>query len=239
MSRSEPPPGRFSGSSPEVGKARLAVGEPRHTYRSTREPLYTPGRRLGPFSTRIWLEVRLDAQWVAAYRLVAQNGRPVVAEVRLLPYEEDAEAGEWSGRGSNVPAGGLRTEQLRELRTEQTLESARDVVDWWDDQGGREFVSRIQRRWGVDPDKARGAVRRPQAIPDEELARIAAAYVEECRRTRSPRKALAEREQLTPSTISNYLDAARERGILTPTVQGRAGGNLTDYGRRLAALADD
>src|SRR5918995_5519622 len=71
MSRSEPPPRRFSGSSPEVGKARLAVGEPRHTYRSTREPLYTPGGPLGPFSTTIWLEVRLDEQWVAAYRLGA------------------------------------------------------------------------------------------------------------------------------------------------------------------------
>jgi hypothetical protein len=49
--------------------------------------------------------------WVAAYRLLVEEGRLIVAELRVFPAEQDRDAGSWSGEllGDNAkaPRGGL------------------------------------------------------------------------------------------------------------------------------------
>lgn len=45
-----------------------------------------------------WLEVTIADGWLAAYRLVPQDGQPVIAEVRVFPAEAGRRtAGTWSG----------------------------------------------------------------------------------------------------------------------------------------------
>jgi hypothetical protein len=62
-----------------------------------------------------WVEYR-QGRWAVAYRLVGQKGRPVVAEVRVLPAEGDAVVvGEWSGRARSVPVGGLTARGVHAL----------------------------------------------------------------------------------------------------------------------------
>ena len=75
---------------------------------------------------QIWLEAELDDQWRAAYRLVVQNGRLVLGEVRVLPLEgnifdrgDPYDYGGWSakfkGVFASVPEGGLRIRLLRNV----------------------------------------------------------------------------------------------------------------------------
>lgn len=71
--------------------------------------------------------------------------------------------------------------------------------------------------------------------PDEELARFAAAYVEELAKgTRAPLKELAERFNYTYNGASSRRRRCVERGLLTTSGrQGRAGGALTDKAKAL------
>src|SRR5215813_1022859 len=69
----------------------------------------------------IWMEAPLpsDERWLVAYRIVMQEDRPQVAEVRVFPNEPVRDtAGVWSAEllGSHVrsvPHGGLSTRMLR------------------------------------------------------------------------------------------------------------------------------
>lgn len=217
-----------SRSSEQVGTPRLKIGKPRLTFHQGREGNYA------------WLEHRLDESWVAVYRLVPQDGRPVIAEVRIVPYVEKLPPGASPGTFiGEVPRGGVQSVQLSALRTEAVLRAQLEVIDWWDSCGRREFVERIQRRFGFDPVRVRSAAaRRPHAADDEELARIASAYVHECEAgARAPRKSAAASLCIseTESQLAKRLHAARERGILGGARPGRAGGELTPYGKSLLA----
>jgi hypothetical protein len=81
----------------------------------------------------LWVEVRLDADWVAACLIEPEDGQPVIAEVRVLPYEDDMEhkvlfgPGEWSG--GSVPPGGVPLEKVRSLRTERILRVVQDELE--------------------------------------------------------------------------------------------------------------
>ncbi len=105
---------------------RLDVGTPNVIYRCVRRGSDRP-------EAEVWVEVRLDADWVAALLIEPEDGQPVVAEVRVLPYEDDMELnallgpGELSGR--RVPPGGVPLEKLRTLRTEQILRNVGDEVE--------------------------------------------------------------------------------------------------------------
>ena len=73
-------------------------------------------------------------------------------------------------------------------------------------------------------------------MPDTELARIAAIYVECCRdpdTERAPVKATAERPEMPRSRIRDLLHAARGRDLLTAGGRGIAGGSLTEKAVRL------
>lgn len=83
----------------------------------------------------VWVELRLDADWVATYLIEPEDGRPVIAELRVLPYEEDMERkalvgpGQWSSR--SVPLGGVPLEKLRSVATQDILEVAQDRLAQW------------------------------------------------------------------------------------------------------------
>jgi hypothetical protein len=98
---------------------------PVHSYREN----WNPDRKLH----HVWVEEDLGEDWVAAYRITAQDGRPVVAEVRVFPRPPHWEPrpvpdpdevwwppGVWEaeikGTGAAVPPGGIPTTILREIR---------------------------------------------------------------------------------------------------------------------------
>ena len=115
--------GRTVNRETDTPGGRLEVGKPNVGYRH----LDRPG-----IPDEVWIEVRLDADCVAAFLIEPADGRPVIAEVRVLPYEDDPERkallgpGEWSR--SDIPPGGAPLEKLRTLRAERILRFARDAI---------------------------------------------------------------------------------------------------------------
>src|SRR5688572_7448137 len=65
--------------------------------------------------TACWLEAPIDRQWTVAYRLLVQDGIPVIGELRIFPTEklENRLPGEWSASLLGVEAkahpGGITT----------------------------------------------------------------------------------------------------------------------------------
>ncbi len=205
------PADSFSGSRLEVGEARLTWQEVAH------------GRDV----LELWLEIRDDDDRVVAYRLVPEDGRPVVSEVRVGQYDEQARL-----PGELAAAAPLRGTDTRSLvQTETPLRTVRDIAE--QQMAHSDWRRDVVRRFGFNP--ARMQPRRPQAISDDELALVAGEYVVELRRnSRSPTKCLAEQLSLSHRTVSRRVNAARDRDILTGgRGRGRSGGELTDYGREL------
>jgi hypothetical protein len=69
--------------------------------------------------------------------------------------------------------------------------------------------------------------------PDVFYARLAAEYVELLSTSSTPTKDLARRHNYSPTSMRDYLNQARVRGLLTPSQRGRAGGELTEKAMRL------
>lgn len=105
---------------------RLQIGTPNISYRHVE-------RQSGIPDEALWIELRLNADWVAAYLIEPQDGQMVIAEVRVVPYEDDAERrallgpGEWSRR--QVPSGGVPFEKLRRLRPDNIMRAAIHSVE--------------------------------------------------------------------------------------------------------------
>jgi hypothetical protein len=179
-----------------------------------------------------WLEVPIDDdRWTVAYRLVAREGVPVVAEVRVFPYDPDPDRvtmGRWSEREDLVPVGGLSTRRLRDVKIEEHLHKK------WAEFLATPAAQLAARDHGLEPSEApsvRGRRGRPP-IDDLLLARVAQKYVLKVRDGgRHPvRDIYAEGGEMTYSydTIRGYVVMGRKRGLLTESVRpGRAGGSLT------------
>ena len=199
----------------------------------------------------LWLEALLDdVRWTVAYRIVIQEGRAVVAEVRVFPTEDvngrepGHWSGEWRGRKATVPTGGLTTRSLRSIRLGHDVHSL------------SKFVAQIKKkpklRWLLDPERGwfgavgvtvQLAVERPRAaisgrgrpaIPHPDLAELAAAYADIVMSgSRKPIRDLAARRSETVSRIRSRIHMARRLGFLDPGTQGNAGGQLMAAARRL------
>lgn len=203
----------------------------------------------------LWWTEPIDDRWTAAYRYVLQDGALVVAEVRVFPDDTPvlrlrARAqmlglpfeGFWSGdvlgseeAAASVPRGGLTARKLRQLH----LRGANAMTD--------RYAVTIRKSYGDDGelfeadllaalDEIGEEPRRPGRAgrPDSFYAQVASTYVraQEAGSSR-PTKDAAEALGLKQSYVRDVLHDARERGLLTKTLPGRAGGRLTAKARRL------
>ena len=136
--------GRIVNRETDFPGSRLEIGTPNIAYRHVvREP--------GNADEEVWIEVRLDADWVAAYLIEPVDGDPVIAEVRVLPYEDDPDRsallgpGEWCRR--EIPSGGLPIEKLRRLRTADVLRLAREHAEDCPDEA--EYLKDVLADFGL------------------------------------------------------------------------------------------
>jgi hypothetical protein len=191
-----------------------------------------------------WLEAAVDEDWLAAYRIVQQEGAPVIAEVRVFPREAGARtAGEWSGSYlgllAAVPQGGITARLLRTLRLGAT--PASDISE------GREAWKRYV---GISPEfhrhfknaGFRGVKRKVPATggrrgwSGDQLLDAAVFYVSKTAAgSRRPVAELAKRKGITPSSARDLLQTAKDKGLLTPGRQGVASRSLTERAKQLLA----
>lgn len=194
-----------------------------------------------------WYVYPLTDQWTAAFRLVPQDGRPVIGELRIYPTEQGAKPGEWSGStgqtSPEVPRGGLTARAIRQVRTDEALREVHSHMDAWITRHGIKAVlaaGALFDRFGFteqgieDIDQARG---RPRKYQDADYALIAKLYVEAS--MEEPRKVLqALIPKLAEHKLGNDIHAARSlvqgarrHGMLTSTRRGVAGGQITARAR--------
>lgn len=125
---------------------RLQVAVPNVTYRHVR-------CRPDEAEDEIWVEVRLDAEWVAACLIQPDAGQPVIAEVRVVPYEDDPELSALLGPGESrghAPAGGVPLEKLRRLRSDAVLEAVRNQLEEFPPDA--EYLGDVFAEFGFDRD---------------------------------------------------------------------------------------
>jgi hypothetical protein len=184
-----------------------------------------------------WFEEKIGDGWVAAYRMAADDeGRPIVAEVRVFPDEwaagPDARppgvwAGEYVGPSAKVPPRGLSTTVLRKVSVATPFRNARAGLD------------RLRVAFpGLFKDSPLAALAEkkpgPPRIDDLSLARLADAYV----KAGYSRKAVATQLRVKESTIRGRLRLARARDLLTqPRGVGRREGFLTPRAEQILARA--
>jgi len=139
-----PSPFPFVSHETDVPDGRLEVGGANVIYRHVQRGSDQP-------EDEVWVEIRLDADWVATYLVEPEDGQAVIAELRVLPYEDDMERkallgpGQWSSR--SVPPGGVPLEKLRSLPTEDILEVARDRLAQWSSEA--EYLEDVLADFGL------------------------------------------------------------------------------------------
>lgn len=188
-----------------------------------------------------WLEVELDDGWIAAYRLVAQGGQPVIGEIRVYPNEKaPRDAGRWSadhlGTKAPVPFGGIPARILRQLRVREHLALLDEIVER---QHERQSFRLNLIDHGLEQ-VAKEAGRRGRS--DHFYAEIASAYVAftgERDPIRQLCKKLAKEKALhfAESTVRDFVNQARDRGLLSRSPKGRPGGELTPKALELLGRA--
>ena len=191
--------------------------------------------------------VPIDENWDAYVRFVAENGHPVIAELRVLPTLMDQprdawiiptlEAGDQPPRGDwlqEPPEGGLTARTLRKgLHLGRASELAYEQIDTW--------LRQEQRMARPRPSKfTRDAIdvpRRPGSKGRDDLyyAVVASAYVHaleqgSAKPVVTAAQALSKHYRGTyePAYVRDLLHVARQRGLLTRPPRGRAGGQLTE-----------
>ena len=216
----------------------------------TNDSLFRPSeviRLLGPWGARIlgcrskssrvkvqdgWVEVPLGDDWITAYRLILQDGEPVVGEVRVFPKDNvrGRPPGLWSaeiiGFKATAPRGGLPAEVLRQVQLGAYRRHGQDFLDWLHETKPSRPITAAPTGVG-GPGAAKGAKPRP-GKPDEFYADIAKDYVDLWTTgTPHPISQIAIRRSTSKSKVRDMVREARQRGLLTPGQRGRIGGQLT------------
>ncbi len=188
-----------------------------------------------PVVTEAWVEQELPGGWVAFLRVINQSGRPVVAEVRVVPKTPKARPGEWSELADDVPRGGLTQRgQLRRVHLEEAMELATRDVKRGQEIGYLRGWFDGHERWATRTRQGGG-----RRLPDEDLARLVQGYlalVGACEAR--PVVELARRCGLTAPAVRERLRKAKMRGLFEPLAPGRAGGELTAKGKALLPEED-
>ncbi|HEY3067858.1 MAG TPA: hypothetical protein VGL09_18870 [Methylomirabilota bacterium] len=190
----------------------------------------------------LWLEVPIrDGEWVAAYRVLSQNGTPVIGEVRLFPNERNRQnSGVWSGvllgPKATVPAGGVTHRLLRELRVGHHLSEMGGILANIRRQGFEDDVLAGHGLAQAAPPAASGRRRGRKPFPDRFYAEVARDYVDAIERgSKRPTVEAARRLPLARrQRVRDILHEARQRELLTDPPRGRRqGGDLTPRARAL------
>ena len=210
------------------------------------------GRERYTFATtdagHLWFCVLIaGGDFNACYRLVPKGGRPVVAELRVVPtahcddrrvnIRPDGEPlGDPEPVGDGITAGLLKTGVPITEHIYEVLPAA--LKKHRDGPLGALYTLTVGAL-GFEPDKKPQRGRRgPKGWPDEEYARLASAYVERCKAgSRSPVVDVAAAHGMSPDGVRAALHRARGRELLTRQTQGRAGGELTAKAKRLLRQA--
>lgn len=186
-----------------------------------------------------WLEVVLDDQWMAAYRFANQGGGPVIAEVRVFPWDETLKqrqsgewGGEWLGVNAVVPKGGVTSRLLRRLKVGSHMKHFQETAEWMATRGGgpQHLIGPALTRVGW---RRLDRHARPASSDDTAyFAAVAQEYEGNCQRRKPPIKSMAVRRKAPPHKIRAEVYRARELGLVTRDGQGTTGGKLTEKGRR-------
>jgi hypothetical protein len=178
-----------------------------------------------------WIEAPLSNEWTAAYRVVAQRGQTVIAELRVLPRAVGAYwSGRWAGElrphSATVPRGGLSASVVRSIRVGAHLQAGEDILAVMRTKGHLDEQS--------DEQIGRSVRRRMQDRSTLDLARLAKRYVDALQRgSRRPIHDIATEDRVEASTIRMAIYRARQRGLLTKPKQGSRGGTLTPAAAQL------
>lgn len=219
------------------------------------EPAFKHSRETG-----LWEQVRLG-EWDAYVRFEAQDGHPVIAELRILPRphstREEAWVEEWfkmperlnpelvtwegpRPKAPDTPSGGLTARNLRKLTVGRALSAAYRHLGglFRHDPAPDSLLGQSIQCFAA---QAVSEPRQPgrRGREDAFYAHVASAYVEAITQgSRRPVKdaALALSKAWSGTYEDTYirdlLGEARRRGLLTRPPKGRAGGELTTKGRQ-------
>jgi hypothetical protein len=233
-----------------------SAGIPDERLRPFEAPAWKPEHMRVMLQHAAWIESPLRDGWVAAFRLVGQGTRVVIAEARIFPDVWKGKRrpfGIWTGTladdvgAAGVPKGGISQQLLREVRLTATPEMAKQFLAEIGALPGLQYLENGPP--GVDRPTQRtrksNAGRKP--VSDEELTVAAKAYVEAVDKAKpivpSVRRALAAmtKKAVTLSTVRNRIFQARDRGFLTRILPGRrvsgsrVGGILTERATEILA----
>lgn len=218
-------PPRAPRTSRFADEAVATVGKPKHSERTWRprderitEELLLEQMRADQSSHRA--ETPTDAvsaveviggEWTARWVLARQDGAYTVRSLTLEP------------NSPTTPPGGITTNLLRELSPQRALSTfLRDIPEAFLDYVSPQTTFRSEPPGTGTPRTAGG---RPR-VSDEELAAVAQAYLRELQSgdsgiTTRIRKSLGYAKD---SLVRDRVRMCRERGWLSPTHQGRRGG---------------
>ncbi len=249
-----------------VRSTKLLLPPPCHTCGTLR---LMPSSSLRPFSWRgltwaeygepvqeVWVESRLDSEWVAAFRLFEEEGDVVIGELRVFPAEPNrGQPGRWSaetkrrGVEAQVPAGGLTARAVRKLRFDETRQFVSDALVKV--RGRRQKAKGAERvliesmldSFRVYGAKAMTRPRSRRALADEDYAKVAALYVAKIRAgSARPITELSEDLRRSPGSVRQTLRTARRRGFLTSARSphpGRPVGELTERALEVLRSSED
>jgi hypothetical protein len=216
--------------------ARLADGDDLRRAGLPAKPSTYPAMHTCSVVTNdLWVTKRLDGGWVAAYRLVVQDGAFVVGELRIHPDEGSTYSspgvwsGIWKGLDAQVPAGGLTATLAREgAKMQSSLTEGRGILRSLNKQTDEGLLKELQEDHGLatltEPKKPGYSTSGRLGKPHAYYRRVAKEYSRALRQnSRHPNQDVAL--TLGLDSVSKARDAvyrARRMGLLPPTQRGRA-----------------
>jgi hypothetical protein len=204
----------------------------------------------------LWVEAPLGDEWVAAFRLLEDQGQMVIGELRVFPAEDDRPPGEIGGEttaarvrpagrwraeheGSDAwaPEGGLTARLARSVRFDVSRPFAGEALVhvlgiYPDHEAWRRHLGTLAL-----PDMPGGNRSRST---DVERVRVVAKYVAKVQEgSRKPVAELAAESNWSEGRLRQILAEARRRGWLTATPRRQAGGTLTEKALEILRRAEE
>lgn len=184
-------------------------------------------------SADVWAEKELGEGWIGACRFAVQEGKPVLAELRIFPdvwASGSRPPGSWAGEylgaeAEGVPPGGLTSATVRSMTLSSAYMEALKAVSRLQERipamfGPRAILGRITRT----------AAESPRRLSDRTLARVAKTFVDAGCSVVGAAKTL----RLKPTQARGRIMLARRRGLLTSSGKsGVRGASLTAAARTI------